>query len=313
MLSGKNGTADEMNRGTVLRGSARGAISLALLLFSFRGAVGQSIDNAALREHVARGNQLMQHRQFSQALEEYEIAKALDPKNTIVLHNISECHNNWGIACFRQKNYDEAIVHFTKTLALDPRHGQARYNLEICRRSMPKDESPSLDKAEGDFGKIVKKNEKHNKPEEPAGKIVTSISASAPAAGSSAEQGKGKTLFGSFSGGAATYSKSPASTVSSPPAAAASEKPLEVEALSSDQVIMLKPQAAATVSSVSEAKSEFSLEDGLSALELKVYGKKQSDLTVIKRLEKLEMETTGQAGSGTISERIQQLRKNIGM
>lgn len=56
-----------------------------------------------------------------------------------------------------------------------------------------------------------------------------------------------------------------------------------------------------------------SLEDQLGAVEVKVYGQRQSDLTVIQRLEKMEKDTAGQVRSGTIVERIEFLKQNYGL
>ena len=51
----------------------------------------------------------------------------------------------------------------------------------------------------------------------------------------------------------------------------------------------------------------------MAAVEVKIYGRKQSDLTVFKRLEKMELDTSGQIHTGNIKERIEQLRKNYGL
>jgi hypothetical protein len=55
------------------------------------------------------------------------------------------------------------------------------------------------------------------------------------------------------------------------------------------------------------------LDEQLTAVELKVYGTKQANLTVIQRLEKIEREAAGQVRVGTISERIDYLKKSFGL
>jgi hypothetical protein len=56
-----------------------------------------------------------------------------------------------------------------------------------------------------------------------------------------------------------------------------------------------------------------SVDDQLSAVEAKMYGQTQTNLTVMQRLEKMEREVSGQTRSGSIIERINYLKQNIGM
>lgn len=56
-----------------------------------------------------------------------------------------------------------------------------------------------------------------------------------------------------------------------------------------------------------------SLEDQLAAIEMKIYGHKLADMTVLRRLEKLETDTSGQTRTGTIKERIDALKKSYGL
>ncbi len=56
-----------------------------------------------------------------------------------------------------------------------------------------------------------------------------------------------------------------------------------------------------------------SLEDQLAAIELKIYGQKANDLTVMQRLEKMEKDTAGLVRSGTITERINYLKQSYGL
>ncbi|MBX9689779.1 MAG: hypothetical protein K2X27_23925 [Candidatus Obscuribacterales bacterium] len=53
------------------------------------------------------------------------------------------------------------------------------------------------------------------------------------------------------------------------------------------------------------------VEDKLSALELKVYGKKHTQLPLIKRIEQLETEYLGQIRQGSMKERVEFLRNSI--
>lgn len=56
-----------------------------------------------------------------------------------------------------------------------------------------------------------------------------------------------------------------------------------------------------------------SFDEQLSAVEMKVYGAKQTNLTVLQRIEKIEKDSLGQARSGTILERINYLKSSFGL
>lgn len=56
-----------------------------------------------------------------------------------------------------------------------------------------------------------------------------------------------------------------------------------------------------------------SLDQQLSSVEMKVYGQKQGDLTVLQRLEKIERDAAGQVRTGTIVDRIEYLKKSFGL
>lgn len=54
------------------------------------------------------------------------------------------------------------------------------------------------------------------------------------------------------------------------------------------------------------------LEDKVSALEMKVYGKKNSNLPIMKRIEQLETDYVGQVKQGPMNERVEFLKRAIG-
>lgn len=68
---------------------------------------------------------------------------------------------------------------------------------------------------------------------------------------------------------------------------------------------------APAVTKNADAQEE-TIEDELKLLENKLYGQVQ-DLPVLKRLEKLEKDTTGKVASGPVRERIQSLRQHYGI
>lgn len=45
----------------------------------------------------------------------------------------ADLHYNWGNACYKQKDYGHAILHYEKALKLNPSMNDARYNLEMAR------------------------------------------------------------------------------------------------------------------------------------------------------------------------------------
>ncbi len=68
------------------------------------------------------------------------------------------------------------------------------------------------------------------------------------------------------------------------------------------------PPPAATAG----GSQEENIGDSLGLIEQKIYGRKQDSLPIMKRLEKLEIDTHGKTKSGTIKERIDTLRKSYG-
>ncbi len=75
--------------------------------------------------------------------------------------------------------------------------------------------------------------------------------------------------------------------------------------------VTVSPEA--TANTPTESESSGNLEDQLGAIEMKLNGKKQKNMPILKRLEKLETSISGQAKSGTLQERIDLLRKSCGL
>lgn len=75
--------------------------------------------------------------------------------------------------------------------------------------------------------------------------------------------------------------------------------------------VTVSPEASANTPT--EAESSGNLEDQLGAIEMKLNGKKQKNMPILKRIEKLETSISGQAKSGTLQERIDLLRKSCGL
>jgi hypothetical protein len=73
------------------------------------------------------------------------------------------------------------------------------------------------------------------------------------------------------------------------------------------------PTAVASPPSAPNAVPIVSFDEQLTAVEMKVYGSKQTNLTVLQRLEKIERESAGQIRTGTIMERINFLKSSFGL
>lgn len=70
--------------------------------------------------------------------------------------------------------------------------------------------------------------------------------------------------------------------------------------------------SAAAAAATAGGSQGGNIEDSLGQIEQKIYGRKQESLPIMKRLEKLEIDTHGKTKSGTIKERIDTLRKSYG-
>jgi hypothetical protein len=71
--------------------------------------------------------------------------------------------------------------------------------------------------------------------------------------------------------------------------------------------------SAATSAPAAPATPVVSFDEQLTAVEMKVYGAKQTNLTVLQRLEKIEKDSAGQIRTGTILERINYLKSAYGL
>jgi tetratricopeptide (TPR) repeat protein len=108
-----------------------------------------------LRTHINHGNSLMARRAYKQAIDEYQKAYELDPKNQIARLNLALGHNNMGIMYFEQKKYDEANAEWEQALKVDPTQASAKRNLKILQMTLDKlglqlgfDEPPAKETAD---------------------------------------------------------------------------------------------------------------------------------------------------------------------
>ncbi|MFN8550237.1 MAG: tetratricopeptide repeat protein [Candidatus Obscuribacterales bacterium] len=71
--------------------------------------------------------------------------------------------------------------------------------------------------------------------------------------------------------------------------------------------------ATTSTAATSESDSSANLEEQLEAIEMKLTGKKQKNMPILKRIEKLETSISGKSSSGSLQERIEALRKSCGL
>ncbi len=73
---------------------------------------------------IRLGNTLMDNRRFAEAVDAYQKALAIDPKNVDVRVDMGTCYRNIG-------KPDTAVTEYKKALEIDPRHINAHKNLGV--------------------------------------------------------------------------------------------------------------------------------------------------------------------------------------
>ncbi len=261
---------------------------LCLLLFAPQASCQTSkLNQMQARDLVNKGNTCLSRRLFQEALDEYQKAIDLDPSNAAARNNIVLTHLNWGAVYFGLNKFDEAMQEWETVLKLDPYNQNAKHNINVLKQTAARRGASVPAKPPAP--------EKPKEEKKPESSMVILTPGLKQSQGSASAAASGSADSGSAPSAAAT----PAETASPP--AAASYTPAET---SPPPSAAPPPQASAPGDS---------LEDQLSAVELKIYGHKQVDMTVLKRLEKMEMDTAGQVRTGNIKERIDFLKKSYGL
>jgi tetratricopeptide (TPR) repeat protein len=245
-------------------------------------------DEMAAREHINKGNYHLGQRQFQQALDEYQEALRIDPTSSVAKDNVVLVHNNWGIHHFQQRKYEEAEKEWRQALSLDSTNHLAKHNIQVLKATLARQ------------GKQLPSEAAAANPQKsPAKKEGPSSSVTILTPGFKQTGGGGASFSSSESGGE-TPSESTTTTGGSTPTPPPETPPAETG-------FDTPPTSAPSQSTGS------SFEDQLTGIEVKIYGRRQPDMSVIKRLEKIETDTTGQCGTGTIKERIDKLRRSYGL
>lgn len=252
------------------------------LFFITPEATGQAskLSQMQARDCVNKGNVYMNRRQYQEALAEYQKALDLDAANEAARNNIVLTHLNWGAVYYSQNKFEEALKEWETVLKLDPYNQSAKHNVNVLKQTLARRGLPMPGKPGGQASQGGKKAQ-------PAAVILT------PTVKQSEESGSSTTGAEDATGAAPEAAQPPASGQAAPALGPESQS-----------------EAAAPAKATPAAGS---IEDQLSALELKIYGRKQGDMAVFKRLEKMELDTAGQVRTGTIKERIDFLKRSYGL
>ncbi len=323
------------------------SVQMVFLLGSLNLPVnGQPAHNDALnvREHIYKGNSLMQRHDYEGAIAEYEQALLIDSTSTTAKDNIVLTHNNWGIDLFHQKKYDEAREQWNTALKLNPYDRNAKNNLNVLRVQMTKLGLPPNGPATNPAGKAASDDDaksggavlpkgaqtaKEDTTPVPNAVIIgrpLSTSTQASFSGTT-ESLPASSTAGSGSGAAGTSGSSgpvvimkPATSSSSSSFSGFSNPPTSSnvpsafsaqpsKASGAQAINMSAPAASNTSSSLNSSN----IEDKLAALENKVYGRSSKEVPILQRLERLERDTSSRPSLGSISDRVQTLIKTYGL
>ena len=329
-----------------LRYTRFAVIWAASLCFAAPAFAGSNLD--AARDLVNKGNFLMASGKFAEALDTYEKAQKFEPSNVIIKDNIGKVYNNWAISLTKQKKYSEALTKLNKCLEVLPGYGQARRNIALLKQmatddGIDLDAPPDEQTKDSPGGKLPDGGWlPGHEPKSGAAVIAPKMAPVQPDAGA--------VLFIGGVRQTTSTESSPAfvePVTSAPPSAVATPHLVQSTAAPVGSTSVVSPPATfvqknvnpmypstpvmyptdavhatspAVTSSPSVASSPsatappaVSFDEQLTAVEMKVYGAKQNNLTVLQRLEKIEKDSQGQVRSGSIVERINYLKSSYGL
>ena len=306
-----------------------------------------------LRDHIYKGNSLLQHRDYEGAIAEYEQAMQIDATNNTARDNIVLTHNNWGIDLFRQKKYEEAREQWEMALKLNPYDRNAKNNLGVLKTTLTR-LGPAAEKPAAPSGDNEKDSGLPGEGETKSGPSIMPKGAQAPKADNSpvsnavllgkpsggpspSTDGGGAnssaTTGGGSSGGVVILnSGARQSSSTSLPTPASHTPPVRDNPYESStpapsaqrdnpyadtpKAPPAPPPGSSTSSSSSSSFSSLggaNIDDKLSAIETKVYGHASKDTPLLQRLERLERDTSSRASLGSINDRVQTLLKTYGL
>lgn len=292
-------------------------------------ATGQS-ELSNEREHLIKGNNYLNRQLFKEAIEEYESVLTIDPGDRAAKSNIVLAHNNWGIAFFRQKKFAEARDQWNIALKLDYGDHNAKNNLLVLKRTLAKLGITETLPAEDQLSKSSEKTAGSpktssveitgtpappllgaQKPEEdttpPAAVIILTPGIKQSEATAHLEEFAPKQEANQ-----ANIARE-SNNCLAPPAVTNSRATERSEPHSASTGSFVTPKTSASTPPSDSSTAGGSIEERLSAIELKVFGTTEKNLSIIDRIEKLEREADSHTSTGSITQRLQALAKTYGI
>lgn len=275
-------------------------LTLLCLSLSFCGLIpyasAQDQKQAEIRAAIAKGNSLMARNLYKQAVDEYEKCLEIDPENSYAKSNIVLAHNNWGIYHFNQGQYDLAKEQWQCALRLNPGDRLARYNLNVWQKTMAR-----LGKS-SDLNANRQVDEDDLSPPEPAVIILApgkqpdqaNKTGSSNAETDSIEPNRNEKVS-ETAHVSENKNVSPANS-SAPPL----EKYYDPGTDSGAKILPRKAE---------ESGNPLKIDESINRLETKIYGQPRNEASVLKRLERMELDTFGKVNDAPITERVAKLKR----
>lgn len=159
-----------------------------LLMLSFQTVSGQSD-----RQFIRNGNKLYRQQDYAKAEVEYSKAIAANASNTTAIYNLgcalqmqqkdsaavvqyekagkaetskrrkSMAYHNIGVICQKNQLFQEAIEAYKESLRNNPGDNETRYNLELCKRQLKKQNQNGGSQNNEDKNKDKDKQDKQQK------------------------------------------------------------------------------------------------------------------------------------------------------
>jgi tetratricopeptide (TPR) repeat protein len=275
---------------------------ISLNAFGQTGAQADEASYAEVRNDINRGNMYLSRNLFQQAIEEYQKSLDLDPGNSYARSNIVLAHNNWGIFYYQQGKYELAKEQWETALRLSPNDRKAKYNLSICQQAMARQGKST----QAETPPIGEATEAKEKPPESAVVILN--------ASDNAKNPDPDIPPLSKQNSDAFVETPPPSKENALAQKTHESKPAQPEALSnppldsySDSGIESGAKLLPRKHNDSEAVPK--IDESINRLETKIYGQPRSETSVLRRLERMELDSFGKVNDAPITERIAKLKR----
>lgn len=166
----------------------RNVVLILLLTLSYQTVSGQSD-----RQFIRNGNKLYRQQDYTKAEVEYSKAIAANASNTTAIYNLgcalqmqqkdsaavvqyekagkaetskrrkSMAYHNIGVICQKNQLFQEAIEAYKESLRNNPSDNETRYNLELCKRQLKKQNQNGGSQKKEDKNKDKDKQDKQQK------------------------------------------------------------------------------------------------------------------------------------------------------